>query len=47
MSETLLKRWKTGKLHYVLKAVAAHIDAREQEAVGPGFVLKTYQALLK
>ena len=42
--ETLLKRWKTGTLHYVLKAVVAHIDAQEQEALGPGFVLKASRA---
>ena len=44
MYETLLKRWKTGTLHYVLKAVVAHIDAQEQEALGPGFVLKASRA---
>ena len=32
-------------LHYILKAaVVAHIDAQEQEAIGPGFVLKASRA---
>ena len=40
MYQTSLKRWKTGTLQSILKAVVAHIDARGQEAIGPGFVLK-------
>ena len=48
MYETLLKRWKTGTIHYVLKAaVVAHIDAQEQEAMGPGFVLKASRVKVK
>ena len=44
MYKTSLKRWKTGTLQYILKAVVAHIDARGQEALGPGFVLKASRA---
>ena len=47
MYETLLKRWKTGTLQYILKAVVAHIDAQEQEAMGPGFVLKASRVKVK